>query len=413
MLSIIRTFLPIISLVILLAILYLKIHSNPRLFLGILVFYFAFKSSTLFSAPLVVNIFGFNVYPEDLITILLAAEFFSSLIDKKFNSLLSHTHFRRAGKFYLLQCCFGLFFWIYSVGLQSAVVSWRESVLSSFLILYCFSTNQWITFDYLHSLVISASFFLSILIFIKIIVYGIGDYSELNPITGLTERAATSSGALFLLLALWLVVVANKIRGLKLFLFALLLVIEILLLQHRSVWIAAIVGVFYLILRAKESSFRKKGLGISLLLIPVYSILTFKESSIETATVDSGTLSWRVLRWKSSLGADRSWSELLFGSILGPTQSFVVDGLNVAAHNMYLSLFEKFGIIGLISYLSIIYPTKQSIIFSDNFKTIEVLITLTVCIFGIFYSFPYLFILIMFTFRRILVEMARIRYETT
>lgn len=380
-------------------------HNNPeRLFL-FLIYYFVFDSSTLFNLNLVFTIEGINIFPEDLLTLFLAIELVFSITNRQISKQVSSSKYRILGKIYLLLSISGLITWTYSEGIQPAVVNWRENFLCSLLILYCFSLNSWISHELFSKALYRGSIFLSVLISIRLILHGVGDFSAISQANGITERATTATGALFLLLALWNFLLQIDTFDFKSAVYVCGLVSEILILQHRSVWVASMIGLLYLCLRL--DNFRLKiRILVSLGIVGPFLLFVVKNNSfLSSAASDSGTLTWRILRWQGSLRQSKTDLQIVFGGVIGHTESVIVAGLDVAAHNMYVSLFEKSGIFGLIVFLVILIPSRLRTKSDYKFANLDSVLTLTLVVFGMFYSFPYLAILIMFSLRRIRTEL--------
>jgi hypothetical protein len=396
--------LPFIGLLVLAVTFFGFMHDNPERFFLCLILYFAFDSSTLFDVNLVINVNGLNIFVEDLLTLFLALELLFSLANRNFSKKIVSSKYRTLGKTYLLMSIIGIITWAYSEGIQTAVVNWRENLLCSLLILYCFSFNTWIKYEVFSSALYRGSVFLSVLILIRVILNGFGDFSEISVVSGITDRATTASGALFLLLALWNFLLQTRAFDFKSIAYIFVLATEILILQHRSVWLASLIGLSYLALRLENFRLRFRILTLISILTPLMSYVVINTSSLAAAASDSGTLTWRILRWQSSLGQSRSEIQTLFGGVVGHIDSITVAGLNVAAHNMYVSLFEKYGIVGVIVYLMILIPNKVKPEGNKGLRNLDLVSSLSLITFGFFYSFPYVAILVLFSIRRIRSE---------
>ena len=398
--------LPSIAFLLVAAIFFFLMHDNPERLFFCLIYYFAFKSSTLFNFELVLNLEGINIFPEDLLTLFLALELIFSLANRLLSKRVSASRYRVLGKFYFSMSIIGLITWTYSEGIQTAVVNWRENLLSSVLILYCFSLNKWIKYELFSAALYRGSLFLSLLILIDILLNGVGTYSHVSAITGVTDRATTASGALFLVLALWNFLLQIKVFDFKRIMYVCVLATEILILQHRSVWIASIIGLIYLGLRLDNFNLRARILASLCIGTPFLFYIVKSTFTLSSAASDSGTLTWRLLRWQGSLGQSKSDLQIVFGGIIGHTESITVAGLNVAAHNMYVSLFEKFGLIGVFIYLAMLIPSRIESKGTSSFRNLDLVSSLTIVVFGVFYSFPYLAVLVLFSLRRIRSESA-------
>lgn len=400
----IAPFIPFTLILVFSVIFFIFLYKSPERVFLCLILYFAFKSSTLFNINLAVNVMGFNIFLEDLISIFLAVELFLSLFNRNLSENIITSKYRILGKTYLLMSIIGVITWAYSEGIQTSVVNWRENLFSSLLILYCFSLNNWISYEVFSSVLYRGSLFLSLLILIRVLVHGIGNFSQVSSVNGVTDRATNASGALFLLLALWNFLLQMKTINLVNLLYICVLVTEILILQHRSVWLASIVGICYSGLKLNSVKLRIRMALLVSFLTPIIWYLLRSLSNLSAASTDSGTLTWRILRWQQSLGQSRSEVQILFGEVTGYIDRISVAGLTVAAHNMYISLFEKFGILGVIVYLVILIPDKVKFKDFDKLKNLDLVCSISLFFFGLFYSFPYIAVLILFTIRRIRSE---------
>ena len=393
--------LPVMIVIFLILLLLFFMHDKPERFFFFLVCYFVLDSSTLFELKVIIRVEDINIFPEDLLTILLALEFFSSLSNRNLPRVLTGSKYRIVGKTFLLLSIFGLITWTYSRGIQTAVVNWRENLLDCFLILYCFSLKSWLNYRFYSSVIFRSSLFLSVMILARIAIHGIGNFSQLSNDTRSTDRATTAAGALFLLFALWNYLIQIHTLNLKNFFYILMIVGEILILQHRSVWVALLIGVMFLLWKLNIVELRFRIVALSLIIAPILFLAVRSSPILSSAASDSGTLTWRILRWQGSLEQSKSFVQILIGSVFGNLDQITVAGLSVAAHNMYITLFEKFGIVGVILYLSLLIPHKKLNVKKMDHGNIDSLMTITLIAFGFFYSFPYIAIIVFFALRRI------------
>lgn len=395
---------PYVGFVLLMLIFFGLLHNKPVRVFYFLTFYFAFDSSTLFDINVLITLNEVNIFVEDVFTLFLAFEMLLSLADLNLSQKIFSSKYRTLGKTFLIMSIIGLTTWGYSVGIQTAVVNWRENLLCSLLILYCFSFNSWFTYEVFSSTLYRGSVFLSILILIRVVLHGPGNFSEISAINGITDRATNASGALFLLFALWNFLIQTNVYNVRNFTYVMVISTEILILQHRSVWLSSLIGLSYLVLRLKKFRLRLRFLTLMFFIIPLLSFVVIRTPNLSAAALDSGTLSWRLLRWQSSFGQSRSEIQTLFGGITGYIESITVVGLKVAAHNMYISLFEKVGIVGAIIFLLMLIPNRENSKNDEKLVNLDLVSSITLITFGFFYSFPYVAILILFSIRRIRSE---------
>ena len=133
----------------------------------------------------------------------------------------------------------------------------------------------------------------------------------------------------------------------------------VVLLQHRSVWIAAIVTGGVLVLRNPRLTGRLTvAVGVSLVLVLGAFTVVFDEAledSItddlaDTATYD-GTWQWRIEGWHALLDqhAHQGASQHLIGQPLGSGWDRVMRGqvITVSPHNFYLEKYLRLGVVGV------------------------------------------------------------------
>lgn len=147
---------------------------------------------------------------------------------------------------------------------------------------------------------------------------------------------------------------------------AALLAIGIVLLQHRTLWVAAIIcgtlGVFHLASRYRASYERIVYLATGLMLLAVPALLLVVsrvgayQESVESATGSSSTLTWRLGAWRELLEKQSSAFDLALGTPSGSDRTIVVDGwvTNLSAHNLYVETILQFGLIGLFALCAVV-----------------------------------------------------------
>jgi hypothetical protein len=160
-------------------------------------------------------------------------------------------------------------------------------------------------------------------------------------------------------------------QGIKLhrvirFTLALLLFVFVILLQHRTVWVVAVVvGVMYWVLRPSRAGQRAvvavTGALVGCLTVVCFGLGAFgtvggtlAASFAETQTTHS-TFTWRVIGWQELLDAPRSWVEWLFGSPFSSGYARVVEGglTTVSPHNYYVHVALRLGLAGLVLLLAV------------------------------------------------------------
>jgi hypothetical protein len=139
----------------------------------------------------------------------------------------------------------------------------------------------------------------------------------------------------------------------------------VLLLQHRTVWIAAAAGTFYLLWR--ERALAKRALTVLAVALGILSALSFTvfddennqiSEQLATSAQSTGTFEWRYEGWVALFrdsgprDAEEQLTGLPFGTgwtrVLSPGR--VVD---VSPHNFYIETFLRTGALGVALLLAV------------------------------------------------------------
>lgn len=129
----------------------------------------------------------------------------------------------------------------------------------------------------------------------------------------------------------------------------------LILLQHRTVWIAVILGMLWLY--ARDARFRTRfaiGVSAALMVGALLTLLLFgsqgenTQRSLHYSAFDTGTFAWRVEGWKALLAERASSETLLIGQPFGAGFERHMEGgmVTVSAHNFYLETLVQFGVPG-------------------------------------------------------------------
>lgn len=146
--------------------------------------------------------------------------------------------------------------------------------------------------------------------------------------------------------------------------FAVILALQVVLLQHRTVWIVSIVGLAWLLVM--DGKLRGK-LGLSVAaaaLVGSIFYLVFLDNpanpiavSLQTSATDEGTFEWRLEGWKQLLSNDGRYSiaDRLIGQPFGAGFPRIIDGLlvNTSPHNFYIQTVVRLGLFGLVLLLAL------------------------------------------------------------
>lgn len=154
------------------------------------------------------------------------------------------------------------------------------------------------------------------------------------------------------------------------------LLAALLALQHRSVWLATIVGIFarFIIGKSKNGNKGKQLLmliGIFLLIITpalmsnkLSSITQQVTSSAQSGVKGEGTGQARIDNWKATI---EKWynggvKTVLIGPAFGEDKTRVVEDskgksieITFGTHNQYVEILTSYGLIGLMAYFWVIW----------------------------------------------------------
>ncbi|MBA4860955.1 O-antigen ligase family protein [Streptomyces sp. PSKA54] len=147
---------------------------------------------------------------------------------------------------------------------------------------------------------------------------------------------------------------------------ALLLLVVVILLQHRTVWVATVaVAVMYWALRPSQAGARitvaVAGALVCCLTAVCFALGAFGSVgstlavSFAEAQHTRSTFTWRVLGWHELLSAPRYWTEWLLGSPFSSGYARVVAGglTTVSPHNYYVHIALRLGLVGLVLLLAV------------------------------------------------------------
>ncbi|MFC4471056.1 O-antigen ligase family protein [Streptomyces xiangluensis] len=149
-------------------------------------------------------------------------------------------------------------------------------------------------------------------------------------------------------------------------LLALLCLVLVVLLQHRTVWvIAAVMAVMWWALRPARAGQRLAAAAAAVLSLCMVA-LTFAAgtfgsvgsvlaNSFEETQDTNSTFSWRVLGWQELMDAPRTMTQWLIGSPFGSGYDRWVGGvvISVSPHDYYLHVLLRLGLAGLLVLLAL------------------------------------------------------------
>ena len=206
-----------------------------------------------------------------------------------------------------------------------------------------------------------------------------------------SARPLESSGALIMLCGFLVVTGRSGRWGPPRYALTGYLGVSILLGQHRSVWVAALVAITILCVVALRGS--KQGIYAILpglaAAIPI-GLIAFSTASNSATLADSaentGTLNARFTFWSDRMAVDRSTIEWLLGGFLGPSPVQLDPRFQIEAHSMYIQTITVFGFVGLallLATLVLAFPR-----FADAQRRTHSLMLIAVVAFGFFYTWP-------------------------
>ena len=215
------------------------------------------------------------------------------------------------------------------------------------------------------------------------------------------SRPVVAGGALLILQAVILVVALRWPSGSGTFVAAGFAVSALVLLQHRTVWVCAlvvaVVGFVTWARRQPQTQMVVIGAtGLVLLAVPatIWALAqsaTLRVSAAET-TQKQSTFQWRIDSWTELVSKHHSASEILIGEPAGTSWSRVVFGesTDVAAHSSFVEAFLRFGVAGtagLIVLLLALYWRRADVGRHTGLTPNAVtLLLLSQCLFAVTYT---------------------------
>jgi hypothetical protein len=132
----------------------------------------------------------------------------------------------------------------------------------------------------------------------------------------------------------------------------------VLLLQHRTVWAAALliamVGFVWSVRKLDRDEVAYLAVGAGLLVVPL-AVLAFTQvgplgESLESVTRSDSTFNWRVDGWSELLSTHDSPAELTTGQPAGAAYHKDTDN-DVSPHNNFVDTYIRFGLPGVLCLL--------------------------------------------------------------
>jgi hypothetical protein len=185
----------------------------------------------------------------------------------------------------------------------------------------------------------------------------LGDGSDLRVVNS-AETLIIAQGALIALPLL-----RERSRGLVRYLAPALLAC-VVLLQHRTVWIGAVVGTVYLLSRERALTPRViAGLSVGLVMFAALIVAVFDDADVDVAdqltesSQSTGTFEWRVEGWRVLLSESgpTNLSETVVGQPFGKGWDRAMYGtvVEVSPHNFYIESYLRVGVLGLFVIIAL------------------------------------------------------------
>jgi hypothetical protein len=188
-------------------------------------------------------------------------------------------------------------------------------------------------------------------------LYGANAYIEIGGEL-VDARPVTSAGALLIVQCVLIALSAGFVRSLLWASLIVLLGTSVILLQHRTIWVVAVLAGAVAYIRwarvAIHVNERAAALAASAVFLVAPAALTFVGSSsafadsVESATSSGGTFGWRTASWGSLIEAHSSPQDVFLGIPTGTSLERLIDGRKAqqSPHSLYVDALLSFGVLG-------------------------------------------------------------------
>ena len=330
---------------------------------GLVMVVFLWRAWSIEPLPAIYDLSGINVYPEDIVFSVIALVATARLLHLGMRVYLRPPYL--VWFFFGVLIMIAFFRGVVAYGPGAAGVEFRKFFyfFSGGLYFGSFSPLA-VRINNLGKCWLCAAILLLLLVLIRWAMELLGlpvaeDWSSRGSM-----RVLDAAEALFLAQALLICVYLRLGRGISPFLrsFAILLLPVLILLQHRTVWVALFVAFVAILWR--EGMLRKRLLMIistGSVVMAVVMLLAFGDHGMEKLTDSATNLStweWRVSGWKALIGEHlRNPLDVLIGKPFGAGYARVIGPYNnlveVSPHNFYVELLLRVGLVGLLCLMSL------------------------------------------------------------
>jgi len=247
----------------------------------------------------------------------------------------------------------GLFTWIVSEGLETAVVRWRYWLYLVGALWWVFSVRRnWKLSDL--QVVVLAGWISSLFFVVGVARGGFGSNSTRVLLDGqfVSTRPVNAAVSLVVLMAFWVVVFDSSRRTAVRIASASVFLGVVLLSQHRSVWLAALTsGAVAMLAFARQDNrwlWDRLSLGFGLVIVSILFTRGALQSFdfLRQSANDGRTWTWRLDGWRDRLATMDSPVDWLFGGIGGPVGPAAVGAFATSAHSMFIEPLVMLGVVG-------------------------------------------------------------------
>ena len=352
---------------------------------------FVLSGSRDWPTPLNVALGGINVFALDVLTVLLAA-----VAVTRVSYISLDRRIWRSAVILTVFVTVGLLSWMMLEGFQTAVNNWRSWLTSLAVFWYAASWPQ-MSGSRLRTPFVAAALVASTAQAVGIAIYGLGSSSERIAIDGqlVSSRPVSAAVALLMLVGLIMLVLVDKPWTIGRAAVVTWLSVSVLIAQHRSVWVAALVSAVFVVAILVNRTGRKPRVVVSAALLTAAASLGMlalirNQQQLSVASSNTDTLQWRLENWTEKLSIDRSPIEWLLGSVLGPTPvndpgAFVQ--FTVSGHNMAVDLLTSFGVAGVVTWAVMVLTSINRRPAQSDSSMVAVPIAALLA-FSLFYSWP-------------------------
>lgn len=287
----------------------------------------------------------------------------------------------------------GLVSWTIFVGLQPAVNAWRPWTFAMAAALYAAASPSLREPDGLRPF-LWAGLLASAMQVIGIALRGFGSNTDSVIVDGQLAgaRPISAAVALVMLIGLTYLLLDSQPWTPRKAVVATWFGLSIVVAQHRSVWVAAVVAGL-LIIRALVSRSRQRlvvgslSVFAAVVITLVLSAIIRSQGALASSASNTETFDWRVENWTEKLTDPRSFFEWLFGATFGPTPVAQPDPdlvFNVSAHSIYVETVTVLGLVGLVLLVLVMISALRE---SPLVTPVGVVLVILMA-FGFFYQWP-------------------------